>query len=229
MPELIFNSQTWTSFTGTFLALISAGFLWLIKSAYEKHKQENLALAKFERMSAINLTTLKDNAGFIDQWASSAKNNRFFSYSFEKLLINEEETYKLSNLKLINKIISTNYMLNRMNNDPDNTHKNHWDVILKIDSMPDDKKEINLQSYNTTITSTLEQIKLSYPIAEKELIDLVAHIRALAKVRKHSLFGYLNLLFIDIFPRFNEKSLELETKKLKEEIAQKKLGQLNTK
>lgn len=224
MSQINLNSEILSSFLGTFFALLSAGILWIIKSAYEKHARENLALSKFERMCSFNLTALKDNLIFIEQWATSAKNNRLFSYMFEKLLINEEETYKLSDLKLINRILSINYMAKRMNNDLENIYKSYWDTIIKIDSLPDDKKEVNLQAYNRTITATLDQMKLNYSIAEKGIKEIVAHIRVLAKVKKHSLFGYIKIIFTDIFPRFTEESFKNETEKLESEIAQKMLN-----
>ena len=102
-----------TSFAGTLFALLSAGVVWLIKSAYEKHRSEVLALAKFERIFANNLTILKDNFDFLDKWIVSLKNNRPYSFHFEDYYINEEETYKISNLELINRILTLNYMLRR--------------------------------------------------------------------------------------------------------------------
>ena len=53
---------------GTLLALLSAGIIWFLKSAYEKHKSEVFALAKFERIFAMNITLLKDNFDFLNKW-----------------------------------------------------------------------------------------------------------------------------------------------------------------
>ena len=71
MPEVELTKEILTSFAGTLLALLSAGIVWFIKSAYEKHRSEVLALAKFERIFANNLTILKDNFDFLDNWCLS--------------------------------------------------------------------------------------------------------------------------------------------------------------
>ena len=113
MLELDLPKEILTSFAGTLLALLSAGLVWVIKSAYEKHRLEVLALAKFERIFANNLTILKDNFDFLDKWIGSLKNNRPYSFHFENYYINEEETYKIGNLGLINQLLSVNYMLRR--------------------------------------------------------------------------------------------------------------------
>jgi hypothetical protein len=97
MPELEISKDILTSFVGTTLALLSAGIIWFLKSAYEKHRSEKLALAKFERIFAINLTTLKDNFEFIDNWISALRSDRPYSFQLEKYFIDEETTFKLSN------------------------------------------------------------------------------------------------------------------------------------
>lgn len=73
MLELDLPKEILASFAGTLLALLSAGFVWFLKSAHEKHRLEVLALAKFERIFANNLTILKDNFDFLDKWIGSLK------------------------------------------------------------------------------------------------------------------------------------------------------------
>ena len=220
MLELDLPKEILTSFAGTLLALLSAGFVWFLKSAYEKHRLEVLALAKFERIFANNLTILKDNFDFLDKWIGSLKNNRPYSFHFENYYINEEETYKISNLGLINRLLSVNYMLRRTGFDFANIYKSYWEVIFKIDSIQDEaRKEQNLKTYHDNILVNLEQIKPGYEVIKNSVIDIVAYIRAVNKVRRHSLFGYISFLFVDIFPKVTKKSIEKETGILKENIA----------
>ena len=220
MLELDLPKEILTSFSGTLLALLSAGFVWFLKSAYEKHRLEVLALAKFERIFANNLTILKDNFDFLDKWIGSLKNNRPYSFHFENYYINEEETYKISNLGLINRLLSVNYMLRRTSLDFANIYKSYWEVIFKIDSIQDEaRKEQNLKTYHDNILVNLEQIKPGYEVIKNSVIDIVAYIRAVNKVRRHSLFGYISFLFVDIFPKVTKKSIEKETGILKENIA----------
>ncbi|OGG87857.1 hypothetical protein A2592_01735 [Candidatus Kaiserbacteria bacterium RIFOXYD1_FULL_42_15] len=228
MPEIAITKEILTSFAGTLLALLSAGFVWVLKSAYEKHRLEVLALAKFERIFANNLTILKDNFDFLDKWIGSLKNNRPYSFHFENYYINEEEAYKISNLGLINRLLSVNYMLRRSGLDFANIYKSYWEVIFKIDSIQDEaRKELNLKTYHENILVNLEQMKQGYEIIKNSVVDVVAFIRAVNKVRRHSLFGYIRFLFIDIFPRVTKQSIEKETAILKENIARNEKMQNN--
>ncbi|MDO8590469.1 MAG: hypothetical protein Q7R65_00640 [bacterium] len=219
MTELGITKDVLTSFAGTLLALLSAGIVWFLKSAYEKHKSEVLALAKYERIFANNLTILKDNFDFLDKWIGSLKNNRPYSFHFENYYINEEETYKISNLGLINRLLSVNYMLRRTGLDFANIYKSYWEVIFKIDSIQDEiRKEQNLKTYHENILVNLEQMKQGYEVIKNSVVDVVAYIRAVNKVRRHSLFGYIGFLFIDIFPRVTKQSIEKEVRILKDNI-----------
>ena len=219
MLELDLPKEILTSFAGTLFALLSAGFVWFLKSAYEKHRLEVLALAKFERIFANNLTILKDNFDFLDKWIGSLKNNRPYSFHFENYYINEEETYRISNLGLINRLLYVNYMLRRTGLDFANIYKSYWEVIFKIDSIQDEtRKEQNLKTYHENILVNLEQMKQGYEIIKNSVIDVVAYIRAVNKVRRHSLFGYVSFLFIDIFPKVTKQSIEKEVLILKDNI-----------
>ena len=222
MPEIAITKEILTSLAGTLLALLSAGFVWFLKSAYEKHRLEVLALAKFERIFANNLTILKDNFDFLDEWIASLKNNRPYSFHFENYYINEEETYKISNLGLINRVLSVNYMLRRTGLDFANIYKSYWEVIFKIDSIQDEaRKEKNLKTFHENILINLEQMKQGYEVIKNSVVDVVAYIRAVNKVRRHSLFGYISFLFIDIFPRVTKQSIEKEVLILKDNIKEK--------
>ena len=225
MLELDLPKEILTSFAGTLLALLSAGFVWFLKSAYEKHRLEVLALAKFERIFANNLTILKDNFDFLDKWIGSLKNNRPYSFHFENYYINEEETYKISNLGLINRLLSVNYMLRRTSLDFANIYKSYWEVIFKIDSIQDEaRKEQNLKTYHENILVNLEQMKQGYEVIKNSVVDVVAYIRAVNKVRRHSLFGYISFLFVDVFPKVTKKSIEKEVGLLKANIERNEKG-----
>jgi len=219
MAELSLSNEILASFIGTLFALLSAGFVWFVKSAYEKHRSEMLALAKFERIFANNLTILKDNFDFLDKWIASIKSNRPYSVHFENYYINEEETYKISNLGLINRLLSVNYMLRRTGLDFANIYKSYWEVIFKIDSIQDEtRKEQNLKTYHENILINLEQMKQGYEVIKSSVVDVVAYIRAVNKVRRHSLFGYISFFFIDVFPKVTKRSIEKEVAILKENI-----------
>jgi len=226
MFGLEITKEILTPFVGTLLVLISAGVVWFLKLAYEKHKVEVLALSKFERIFANNITILKDNFDFLDEWISILKQNRSYSVHFRSYYINEKETYKLSNLNLINRILSINHKLRGTSFDFDNIYKSYWDVIFRIDSIQDkEKREESLKIYHNTIQSRLEQIKQNYKPLKNDLIDVVALVRAVYKVRCHSLFGYISLIFfIDIFPRVTKKSIEKEVIILKDNIERKEKG-----
>lgn len=217
--ELNLTKEIYTPFIGTLSALLSAGLVWFIKSAYEKHRSDVLALAKFERIFANNLTILKDNFDFLNEWIASLKNNRPYSFHFENYYINEEETYKISNLGLINRLLSINYMLRRTGLDFANIYKSYWEVIFKIDSIQDEVlKEQNLKTYHENILGRLEKMKQNYEVIKNSVVDVVAYIRAVNKVRRHSLFGYISFLFVDVFPRVTKNSIEKEVAILKKNI-----------
>lgn len=219
MLEFNLSQELLTPFVGMLFALLSAGFVWLVKTAYEKHRSEVLALAKFERIFANNLTILNDNFHFLDEWIVSLKNNRPYSFHFESYYINEEETYKISNLGLINRLLSVNYMLRRTGLDFSNMYKNYWEIIFKIDSIQDEaQKEQNLKTYHENILINLEQMKQGYEVIKNSVVDVVAYIRAVNKVRRNSLFGYTSLLFVDVFPRVTKRSIEKEVAILRENI-----------
>lgn len=227
MSEVLITNDILVSFAGTALALLLAGLIWFLKSAYEKHRSEKFALAKFERIFANNLTILKDNFEFIDNWISSLKNGRPYSFQFQKYFLNEDETFKISNLKLVNNILSINHKLRRTGLDFENLYKSYWDIIPEIDAIQDKaRKEENLSKFHETIISTLQEIKLNYEPLKKDMVSCIATVRAVDNVRFHSLFGYLSLLNIDVLPRVTEELVKTEIDKLNKNIdANSKISQ----
>lgn len=61
-------------------------------------------------------------------------------------------------------------------------------------------------------------MKQNYEVIKNSVVDVVAYIRAVNKVRRHSLFGYISFLFVDVFPRVTKKSIEKEEVILRENI-----------
>lgn len=215
-----------TSFTGSLLALLSAALIWFLKSAYEKHRAEKLALAKFERIFLNNLIILKDNFDFIDKWIASLENNRPYNVYLEKYFIDEEATFKISNLKLVGSILTVNYKLRRTSLDLDNLYKSYWEVIFKIDSIEDIAvKEANITEYHKNVKDALRQIKENYEPLKKDLVHTIALLRTVDKIRIHSLFGYISLLFVDIFPKVSDVAIEREVKKINNNSKDLELGE----
>jgi len=223
MLEAETQTQLLTTYAGTLLAIGSAAFVWLIKSAYEKHRKEMLALSKLERKFVLNATIADDNLEFMRVWVDALKDNRPFSFDFEEFLIDNEETHNLSQLKLINKILPINYKLRRMGLDLKNIYSNYWEVVAKIDAIPDEQRKMqNLEHFHKTVILGVEEMTKNYPIINKDFVDVLACIRVAANVRKHSLFGYVSVLFTDVYPRMNKKAVEKEKGKLESEMAEKR-------
>lgn len=206
-------------FASTLLALLSAGFVWLLRLIYEKHKMEMLALAKFERLFVKDITILKDNFDFIDEWISVLAGNKRYKCCFINYCINEEDTYKITNLELVNKIFSINYKLHRTGLDVDNIYTSSNEEIVRIISIQDsEKKQADLEVYFKDLIGQLTKIKTNYDYLQNDLINIIALIRCYYKVRKHSFFGYLSVLFIDVLPRLNENKIKKEVSVIKANI-----------
>lgn len=218
------NAQVLNSFTGTGLALLTAAFLWIIRSAYEKHRSERLALVKFERMIVLNIRYLDDNLEHINKWIESTKNDRPYSYSFQALSTNDEDTFKLSHLGLVRQLVELNYMLCRTTTDLENTYRQCWDVVRNLDAKPDHPtRGTSFSEHNKTLVLTLEDMKKNYPFLKEKMIDALASVQTHARVRFHSMFGYLSLLFIDVVPRTTTQAVERTKANLATEMSNKNL------
>jgi len=114
------------------------------------------------------------------------------------------------------------YRLDRSDKDLKNMYKGYCDAVYKIDSMEDEKfKEENFKAIFQNIQQHLEAITPNYTILQENLKNLISYIRANSKVRKFSLFGFIDFLFKDIYPKVNRKLVSEERKKLEEEIIKK--------
>ena len=220
MSLLNFTNEIIVSFIGTLFALFSAGIVWILKSAYEKHRAEVFALSKFETIFANNLTILKDNFNFLNDWINSLENNRAFSIHFEGYYINEEETYKIKNLELINRLLSLNYMLRRTGFDFENTYKTYWEGVRSVNEIKDEEsRERNFEALNKNLLPVLQKMNSGYKVIEDKLVDVVAYIRCANNVRKHSIFGYFSVLFLDIYPKITDNSVKRQVEILRENIS----------
>jgi hypothetical protein len=218
------NGQILPSFIGSILALLSAGIVWVIKAAHSKHVSEITALSKYEKVCALNIRYLSDNLMFIEEWLVALSKNRPYSFHVLDLVTNDDDIHKISNRRLLNKLIVLNYMMRRTSLDLQNLYKGYWETVPKIDSITDPtQREENITRYHATVSSALIKMKGGYPVVKEELIESIAFIRVVAGIRKHSLFGYLNFLFMDIIPRFTEKKLCKHLDALKSEMQLKKL------
>ncbi len=224
MIKVEFSREIFTSFVGTALALFSAGLIWLLKSALDKHKSESIALAKYERSLATNLENLYYNFDFLVEWINLIKtNNQPYSAHFEKYFIDDVEHYRISDLELINQIVQLNYKLRRSAADFEHLQNGYITTLAKIDSITDSTSRLkNLTAFHQNFVSGLEQIRVNRTHLEKEILKSITRIRLNSDVRKHSLFSYLSFLFKDVWPRASQKRFDTEYEQLCKEVEERK-------
>ena len=78
-----------------------------------------------------------------------------------------------------------------------------------------------MEFYHETIRQHLTQIKENYEPLKNNIIEVVAIIRVADNVRFHSLFGYLNIFFRDIFPTVNEKAIKTKIDLLVKQVEER--------
>jgi hypothetical protein len=204
------------------VVLAGTAALWALRSAYHSYTEEITALARYERISSLNLTNLKDNFDIVDKWIHAIDQGRVFRQPFSQLVIDDEDVYKLKKLPLIRRAISLNYKLQRTSIDLQNIATGYWETIVKIDSNPDPaQKSTDFNAFNANIRETLVSIGTNREPLNNDLIDFVAAIRVHYDVRRVSLFRLLGFLFIDLFPRISEKKIKIAEAALRSEIAAK--------
>lgn len=149
------------------------------------------------------------------QWVESLKNHRPYSYHFSEYVIEKDEIYKIDHRGLVNRIIALNYMLQRTSLDFNNIYKSYWDNIAKlIEDENEATKTENIKRLNDNVREALEGMEVNYEPIKNDIIRTMALIRAVGHVRYHSLFGYLGVLFRDIYPNVTDEKVEQEIKKL---------------
>lgn len=224
MTGIEISKEIFTSFAGTAFALLSAGVVWLLKSALDKHRSETVALARYERGLATNLEVVYDNFDFLNQWIDAIKNqNRPYSAHFEQFIIDDQEHYKIGDLELVNQIVQLNYKLRRSAADFDHHQKVYFKTLAEIDSIKDKEDKLqNLNMFHQNFALSLEQMIPNREHLEKEVLKAIARIRLVSKVRKHSLFSYLSFLFKDIWPRVTQERFDKELKLLQKDVEKRK-------
>lgn len=209
------------SFIGSLLAFALAGFVWILKIAYEQHKQIVITLAKFERFFVLNYKILHDNFDEVKNWISLINETPQlrFHYHFDNFYTDDDEATKLNNQKLIQTIMSTSYKLRRAELDLANLYNGHREEIDRLSTIPneDDKSE-RLILITQQSQSTLEIIKQNYNTLNNDVLLVIASIRDAYRVRKYSIFFLISRLFIDVFPKSTERSLARELAALKIDI-----------
>jgi hypothetical protein len=229
MTGIEISKEIFTSFTGTLFALLSAGIVWLLKSAFDKHKSENAALARYERCFASNLEIMYDNFDFLNQWIEVIENqSRPYSAHFEDYVIDDQEHYKISDLELINWIVQLNYKFRRTAADFNHLQKGYLKTLAEIDSLPAEQDRLcNLKKFHENFVPGLKKMTTNRKNLEEGTLNTIARIRLVSKVRKYSLFNCISFLFTDIWPRPTQERFNKELKQLQKDVeAKKKLNKV---
>jgi hypothetical protein len=210
------NSSAVTAFS-----VLTAGIVWVLKIPYDKHHREVVSLAKLEKSFALNEIALRDNIEFMTKWETAISSGRVYSCHFEKLFVDDLSTSTVSDLKLVNKLLKINYMMKRLSDDLANLYESYWEIIPQINAIPDPAvKEKNLIIYHQNILMPLGSLKENAELIQEKIIPVIAHLQVAGKVRFHSLFGYMQFLFLtDIIPRPTKKIIKSRSEALKKQFA----------
>ena len=212
------NSQAITA-----LSVLAAALGWLFRVLHKSHHEELAAIKRLERGLVLNATALRDNIKLMNQWENSLRECRAFKAHFETILVDNEDTYHLSDLDLINKIFKINYRLKRFNDDLSNMYNHHWEVIHQLEKVVPERRDAESKLHCEKVLAILGSIKIGAMEIQDEIPPIEAHLRVLARVRRHSLIGYLELLNTVIIPRVTDKALAAETRIVNCEIEFKKV------
>lgn len=211
--DQFFNQQTLSTFYGSTLTLGLGFLVWLIKSAFDNHRKQRSATTKIERIYVNNLGMMADNKKLIEQWLKSFDNRARFTCNFGKLIVNEESLFDIHDLTLLNKLIKNNFYFKGLNDDVENAYT---DYKKMSDALMDRKvTDEAFLEYCKYITPQLNNGIVGIQRIEKEIIDTIAHIRLFGKNRSiYSIFGILDYLNKDIWPKISEKRLLIAIDKL---------------
>jgi len=189
-------------------AVILAAATWLIKSSYNKYVAEKRSIGIFERIYAQNLRILDDSIEFMNQWIDALKNNNNYSCYFEELVIDDTNHLHISDLNLVNILITTNYIQRRANHDLKNTYKVYQEMhahFREKNLLASDEFKISNQTALNAVLSIKEGLeKFVIP----DTIKAIAYLQLAGKTKEHSIYGYLNLLDMNIFPRITEAKVK---------------------
>ncbi|MCR4328331.1 MAG: hypothetical protein NUV53_02320 [Patescibacteria group bacterium] len=204
------------SFLGSLLALLFAGLVWFIKSAYEKHKRTSLAIAKFERGYVENIAHLDQYIALIRIWIQAIENKqKYAAPPFSILSIDNESHLYLGDMRLVNLLIKTNFKQKGLNDDISSMHsfyeKNFSYFLDKKISME------QWHSSNEELLPTLKKMTKEIPEIQSSLIQQVAYLRLSGRALFHSIFNYIQVLNVNIWPRVTNKKINQETMAIKKE------------
>ncbi len=207
-------------FTAAIFTIAAAAITWFVKTSYDKFKRDMRAIARVERISALNRARLISNKPLIEMWSSALKSGRRYIRPIDKLIIDDETHYDVSDISLVNLIVRTNFTLQAFNDDIENLYKDYVENFapLVIQDPPGIKK---FENEMKEIARLLDQTVAYIPNLESEILSVSARARVLGRVKKHSTFGYLSLLETNVFPRITSEKLSIELDRLRKEIKDK--------
>lgn len=203
---MIFSEKIAESLLGSLLALLLAGLVWIIKAAHEKHKKTSLAVCKLERSLIENNEFLKESLSLTDQWIDVVKNNgRFVAAPFSSPIIDNENLLYLGDMNLVNVLFRLNIQQKRLSEDLSGLR---LDYRERISYLIDGKmNEAQWRSYNLEMVRVLTKMRPEILQIQSDVIYGIAYLQLHGRVRYHSLFNYIHLLGMDIFPRVTEKKI----------------------
>lgn len=197
--------------------IIIALITWIVKSSYKKYVQEKIAISVFERALAQNLTILNDNIEFIEKWESALEKNIPFATHFSEMVIDDKSHFSLSDVGLVNKVLNVNYILIRTTCDLKNIYKEYRELVYSFrdKQVPPDEFTLSCQ-YHLGVLKLIRQGLIT--AVKPAVIETLAHIRLAGRVKKHTIYRYINALDVNIFPRITKTKLEKEMKILNDEF-----------
>lgn len=203
----------------TAISVLTAGIVWLLRILHARYRKEITAISKLERLFIFNEIALRDNIKLMEDWEKSLLMLHPYSCHFEPMIIDKLSTHSLSNLKLIKEIVEVYYKMKRSRDDLGNLYTHYWEAFPHLEKIDLAEREKNLRTYHDKVLTALRRIKQSTQLTHTQLVPVLAHIQVLGVVRKHSLFGYLNLLNVDVIPRPTEKKVAKQAERMKEKMS----------
>ncbi len=188
--------------------LVLAGISWLVKSSYTSYKREIISITTLERVYAENLKLSHDNLQLMNLWDVQLKSGGLFSCNFGKFTIDNKSHLHLSDMELINLIVKTNYFQKCVNQDLSNLYISYCSIIARFE---DGKiSEDRLVIYFSSISQTIEAIREQMDVVSTEMIKSIARLRLVWRAKGHSVYGYLDRLNMNIFPKVTSKKMDEE-------------------
>ena len=211
------------SFFGILFALSFAGLVWLIKSFHDNYRRELFSIVRLERNFVENLVILQNHISLIDQWIVALKSDQKYSTKFGVLIIDNESHMGLSDMKLVNLIVEKNFKYKGLNDDLSHIYGNYKEFWLHYIEKKISQEKLKQSSLD--ILSVLKVLKVEIIKMQASSLEIISYLRLAGRTKKHSLFGYLNFLHMDIWPKINEKKVSMEIIQIKKELDEKRRAQ----